>query len=109
MAYVKKADRKEESTIPNLTGIEGLDAVLTASEVIYCNSLTRIFLQLQTEPGARRTRVGNYQGLLELGLNSQNKITKVLVDIYQGEDETEATQAEKLLVAHGYNLAFGVH
>lgn len=114
MAYVKKADRKvdltPEPTISNLTGIEALDTVLTPEEMIHCNALARVFVNtLQTEKGSKRLRVGNYQGLLELGLNHPGKIATVLHDILRGEDEVEALQAEKLLVAHGYRTAFGQH
>lgn len=110
MAYVKKADRhKEFQPVENRTGIRQLPDLLAPDEIEAVNKLAHIYVRhLQTYPHSRDIRVGNFQGMYELGISRPEPFVNVLATIVRTDPE-HAFQAEKLLVAHGYYTYFGLH
>lgn len=110
MAYVRKADRKQEETTVspvNNTGLENACDIFTAEELKYVNVLAAIFDNyVKTEGEGKRSRVGNFHGLYEVGFNNLNPIVAKLRSQLLEESQWEA--AERLLVAHGYVVTFGM-
>lgn len=105
MAYVKKADRVREVT--NNTGLEYAPTIFTDDELEYVNMLAALFTScIQSEGEGKRSRIGSFQGLYEMGFNDLNPVVPKLRSVLLDTDHCEI--AERLLVAHGYVLTFGM-
>lgn len=105
MAYIRKADRVCEVT--NNTGLEYAPTIFTEDELEYVNMLAALFTScIQSEGEGKRSRIGSWQGLYEVGFNDLNPVVAKLRSVLLDNDQWEI--AERLLVAHGYVVTFGM-
>lgn len=102
MAYVKKADRQ---TVNN-TGIIEAAELFTATELAYVNVLAALFDAHIKSDSPKRSRIGSFQGLYEVGFNSLHPVVPKLRSVLLDNDQWET--AERLIVAHGYACTFGM-
>lgn len=103
MAYVRKADRQ----IDNHTGIIEATELFTTTELAYVNVLAALFdAHIKSEGEGKRSRIGSWQGLYEVGFNDLNPVVAKLRSVLLDNDQWET--AERLLVAHGYVVTFGM-